>query len=108
MKCVWDYVWGCELEAEFDARANFYGKAKVKAFHNSNGIALYELYSYGSLVLVILKDLKDEETYKIFRMKDERLYSMTTLRHCREFIRQFGDMAERLSKKEILKLDFWG
>lgn len=47
--------------------------------------------------------IKNDKTY---RMKDDVLYSYTTTRHCREFVRQFTDI-EQLTKKDLLKLPVW-
>lgn len=76
----------------------FYGKAVVKLF-NHNGKECYKLYSYRTLVMVIEND-------KTYRMEDDDLYSYTTTRHCREFVRQFADI-EKLTKKDLLKLPVW-
>lgn len=93
-----EFVWEEELDARFGSRASFYRKAIVKLF-NHNGKECYKLYSYGTLVMVIEND-------KSYRMEDESLYSYTTTRHCREFVRQFADI-ERLTKKDLLKLPVW-
>lgn len=93
-----ELVWEYELTARFDSRASFYRKAIVKLF-NHNGKECYKLYSYGTLVMVIEND-------KSYRMKDDDLYSYTTMRHCREFVRQFAGI-EGLTKKDLLKLPVW-
>ena len=79
-----NFFWECELTALFDSRASFYGKAMVKLL-NHNGKECYGLYSYGTLVMVIEND-------KSYRMEGDGLYSYTTTRHCREFIRQFANI----------------
>ena len=93
-----ELVWEYELTARFDSRASFYGKATVKLF-NHNGKECYKLYSYRTLVMVIEND-------KSYRTEDDDLYSYTTTRHCREFVRQFADI-EQLTKKDLLKLPVW-
>ena len=93
-----ELVWEYELTARFDSRASFYRKAIVKLF-NHNGKECYKLYSYGTLVMVIEND-------KSYRMEDDGLYSYTTTRHCREFVRQFNDIYQ-LTKKDLLKLPVW-
>lgn len=93
-----EFVWECELTARFDSRASFHRKAFVKLF-NHNGKECYKLYSYRTLVMVI-------ENNKLYRMEDEDLYSYTTRRHCREFVRQFIGI-EKLTKKDLLKLPIW-
>ena len=93
-----EFVWEEELDARFDSRASFYRKAIVKLFkHNEK--ECYKLYSYGTLVMVIEND-------KSYRMEDDGLYSYTTTRHCREFVRQFTYIGQ-LTKKDLLKLPVW-
>ena len=93
-----EFVWECELASRFDSRNSFYRKAMVKLF-NHNGKECYKLYSYGTLVMVIEND-------KSYRMECDGLYSYTTTRHCREFVRQFNDI-DQLTKKDLLKLPVW-
>lgn len=93
-----EFVWEEELDARFYSRASFYRKAMVKLFKH-NGKECYKLYSYGTLVMVIEND-------KSYRMEDDDLYSYTTTRHCREFVRQFADI-EQLTKKDLLKFPVW-
>jgi hypothetical protein len=99
-----EFVWECELKARFDSRASFYRKAMVKLF-NHNGKECYKLYSYKTLVMVIEKDVDTGEN-KVYRLEDDDLYSYTTMRHCREFAKQFADV-EQLTKKDLLKLPIW-
>ena len=72
------------LEARYDSRASFYGKAEVA----ETGTAK-ELYSYGTLVAAI-----EEGTATV-----RGTFSATTLRHIKEFLLQNGFEAER--KKQI-------
>lgn len=99
-----EFVWEEELSARFDSRASFYGKAFVKLF-NHKGKEHYRLYSYGTLVMIIEKDVDTGEN-KVYRLEDDDLYSCTTTRHCREFARQFADVGQ-LTKKDLLKLPIW-
>lgn len=98
-----EFVWEEELDARFDSRASFYGKAFVKLF-NHNGKECYKLYSYGTLVMIIEKNV-DTGKDNVYRL-DDGLYSYTTTRHCREFVRQFTGI-EKLTKKDLLKLPVW-
>lgn len=75
-----------ELSPRYDARASFYGKAKVV----DNDGAL-ELYSYDTKVAVIQGDKA-----QVFGT-----YSNTTLRHIKEFLLQNGFKAE--NKAQIIK-----
>ena len=66
-----------ELQARYDARKSFYGKAKVVVEGN-----ILSLYSYDTLVAVIIDG-------KVTRA-DIGVHSMTTNRHIREFVKQFS------------------
>ena len=67
-----------ELEARYDARQSFYGKAHV--IDHENGT--YELQSYNTIVAKIVDG-------KVVQ-NDIGKYSMTTNRHIREFIKQYA------------------
>ena len=83
-----------ELECIYDARKNFYWKAKVE-FQKNDYESTKDLYSYGTLVASIVCNYEDKVTiYKYFGK-----YSQTTSRHQREFFKQNG-----LSDKDIKKL----
>ena len=66
-----------ELQARYDSRKSFYGKAKVVVEGN-----VLSLYSYNTLVAVIIDG-------KVTRA-DIGVWSTTTNRHIREFIKQFS------------------
>lgn len=65
-----------ELEARFDSRQSFYGKALIKYADNGDII----LQSYSTDVAVIHAD----GTFEAGK------YSQTTNRHIREFMKQFN------------------
>lgn len=75
-----------DLVARFDSRKSFYGKAKVERRDGN----LY-LYSYGTLVAKIV----DGQAY-VFG-----LYSQTTTRHIKEFLKQNCFRAD--NSKQILR-----
>ena len=75
-----------ELNASYDSRQSFYGKAKVIEEGNKQ-----TLISYNTEVATI-------ENGKV---KVNGTYSITTLRHIKEFLLQNGFKAD--SKKEIEK-----
>ena len=75
-----------ELKCNYDSRKSFYNKAKVKTEGNK-----IILLSYGTEVCLI-------ENGKAI-VKDD--YSVTTLRHIKEFLKQNGFKAE--NKEQILK-----
>ena len=68
-----------ELEAIYDKRKFFYGKATVNI---ENGI--HNLFSYG------VKICKYDENTGEFHLQAGVLYSQTTCRHLREFLKQRG------------------
>jgi hypothetical protein len=80
-----------DLQARYDGRKSFYGKAKVET--DLDGCET--LYSYGTKVSVIHKG----EAY-VFGT-----YSQTTLRHIKEFLKQNGFKAE--TARQIMK-DYGG
>ena len=65
-----------DLSCDFDARQNFYGKAKVKVYTNGDE----DLISYNTVVAT-----KRNNTIKI-----NGWYSQTTGRHIREYMNQYG------------------
>ena len=84
------------LEAKFDARASFYGKAKIERVEKA-----VKLYSYGTFVAYAVagKDGKlkiyDEEGFLIGNEKACKSgYSQTTTRHIKEFFKQFNNEPE--------------
>ena len=82
-----------ELRVKYAAQQSFYKKAFVK--EDKEGIE--RLYSYYSLIITNDgKALKFEE--------DVNLYSITTMKHVREYLRQIGrwDLAA-LSKSNLFK-----
>ena len=79
-----------ELTPMYDGRASFYGKALV--FDLGNGIS--ELHSYGTTVAKINRK---RHTVVLFPAWD---HSATTLRHVKEFLRQYGFNAETRSQIE--------
>lgn len=76
-----------ELQAQYDTRLSFYGKARVE---ENNGDL--ELISYSTRVAVIYQD----GHARVFGT-----YSQTTLRHIKEFLRQHGFKAE--SARQIMQ-----
>lgn len=79
-----------ELKAIYDARKSFYGKANVRYAENEE-----ELISYDTHVasVVTVNGIPEARVFG--------LYSNTTTRHIKEFLRQQGFKAE--SSKQILK-----
>ena len=75
-----------ELRSIYDSRKSFYGRALVEIDDNKK-----TLYSYNTKVAVI-----ENEKVVVFG-----IYSATTLRHIKEFLKQNGFKAE--TKKQIEK-----
>lgn len=101
-----------ELETIYTDQKSFYKKAFIKYYYNKyNLIYKYELLSYNTSILY----LKDSKIY--FNEKDinnKKIYSQTTLKHIKEFIKQhyyylelyYKDILnkDKLTKKDIQKL----
>lgn len=99
-----------ELLPIYDARRSFYHKAIVETdtprfdddINGASGAGVAALYSYGTLVAAIFPEVSLDEGA---HTRDERaivygIYSATTLRHIKEFLRQNGFKAE--SKAQIV------
>lgn len=73
-----------ELDARYDARKSFYGKAMVEegVTDDNNPRDVVRLYSYGTLVAEVV-DGYGAKAYELATC------SPTTVRHVREFFRQF-------------------
>ena len=83
-----------ELEAIYDTRQSFYGKAKVEVQKNDFE-QIKDLYSYDTLVASVVINFDKKEIKYIYGGK----YSRTTTRHQKEFFKQEG-----LSNREIQEL----
>ncbi len=73
------------LDARYDSRASFYGKARVKVSEDNISIS-YMLYSYNTLVAIYTED----KTSGLKQYNYLGKYSQTTTRHQKEFFKQFG------------------
>lgn len=92
-----------ELLAIYDNRKSFYNKAEVKKYYNKNNILVkYELLSYNTIVL----------TYKNNKIKlnkninNNLLFSNTTLRHIKEFIKQHFYLLDEETQKTLIKNNY--
>lgn len=81
-----------QLEPRYDSRKSFYGKAHIWTDENSNEIILISYHSeaarYVNGHLALNSDLSDD-----------MLFSKTTLRHIKEFVRQISGLS--LTKKQL-------
>lgn len=94
-----------ELYTIYDNAKSFYNKASVKRYYNKNELVYkIELISYKTSILYI-KNSKIYFNYK--NINNKNIYSMTTLRHIKEFIKQFYYLLElnykNIIDKEVLK-----
>lgn len=96
-----------ELLCIYDTAKSFYNKANIKRYYNKNELVYkIELISYKTSILY-LKDNKIYFNYK--NIKNKKIYSQTTLRHIKEFIKQYYYILElnykNIINKEVIKKD---
>lgn len=94
-----------ELQTIYDNAKSFYKKAQVKKYYNKNELVYkIELLSYKTSILYI-KDSKLYFNYK--NIDNKNIYSKTTLRHIKEFIKQYYYLLElnykNIIDKEVIK-----
>lgn len=85
-----------DLATQYDARASFYGKAKVVEEYGSDGTKELKLISYNTIVAKIKRSVNVGDTGEAVVYGT---HSSTTLRHIKEFLLQNGFKAE--NKKQI-------
>lgn len=92
-----------ELFPIYDNAKSFYKKATVKTFYN-NGIIYQLLYSYNTLVIVNTKNIETQkERYFINHdITEELLFSNTTLRHIKEFLKQYNTTVKSYTQNEAI------
>lgn len=81
------------LKAIYDFRKDFYGKAKIKKDENN-----LILISYTSEILEI--NLKTKKLKRLYNQN----FSVTTIRHIVEFLKQFYNNELNYNKKSINEL----
>lgn len=81
-----------QLKPIYDKAISFYGKAETE--RKGNAVVLY---SYNTKVV----EIKDNKVILNNKIDDSLLFSNTTLRHIKEFLKQNGFKAE--TKKQIIK-----
>ena len=91
------------LQPKFENVKSFYNKAEIEQINIKGGDKVYLLRSYNSIVSAIIET---KENYKYFYLnnliKKELLTSQTTLRHIKEFYKQFY-RNETKTKAELFK-----
>lgn len=92
------------LEPKHDTAKSFYNKAKLEQIEIKGGDKVYLLKSYNSIVSAIIET---KDNYKYFYLNNniqkELLTSQTTLRHIKEFLKQFLELKE-YKKADVIKL----
>ena len=92
-----------ELLPVFENVKSYYKKAEVKRYYNKNNIIVkYELLSYNTIVLIY----KESKIKLNKNIKKELLTSQTTLRHIKEFIKQYYYLLDEETKKTLEKNNF--
>ena len=81
-----------QLKTIYDKAISFYGKAETEKTKNS-----IILYSYNTKVA----EIKGNKVILNNKIDDSLLFSNTTLRHIKEFLKQNGFKAD--TKKQIIK-----
>lgn len=91
-----------ELIPIYENVKSYYKKAIIKKYYNKDDIInKYELISYKSKIIE-LKDYKIKFNYK--DINNKKIYTNTTLRHIKEFIKQYYYYLE-LYYKDIINKD---
>lgn len=93
-----------ELKPKFEAVKSYYSKAKLEVWESPEKNKIYFLFSYGSLVCGITEETKGGK-YIYFNNKilPNLLFSQTTTRHIKEFLKQFYEERD-YTKKDLLKI----
>lgn len=90
------------LLPKFSSQKSFYNKAIIKRYYNKDNIIIkHELYSYNTLVLI----LKNNNIYLNYNIKEKDLFSHTTVKHMKEFLKQkyYIHKKDINNKKDIIK-----
>ena len=86
-----DYIGTFEMQALYDGRQSFYGKALVEQWDTEHGMQ-YMLKSYGLVVAVVTPTYSDDKTTTYSVKICMGCLSATTLRHVKEFLAQADDV----------------
>ena len=87
-----------ELKTVYDTRKSFYKKAKTK-FYQFDNFNIITLKSYNSLVACVVIDNNTTNFFINDNIDNNFLFSQTTLRHIKEFYKQFYKNFDNLTKK---------
>lgn len=105
------------LSPIYDSAKSFYDKAYTKerfsCYYNERGenvsYTIIKLYSYDTLVCTIYKDYTQNKKYYYlnYSVEEKLLFSKTTLRHIKEFLKRlFYYENIKISKKDIIKNNY--
>lgn len=99
-----EYTELTELKTIYDHALSFYKKAHVKKYYNKENIIIkYQLISYNTIMIEYDASLKGNK--QLIFNKHLYNYTNTTLRHVKEFIKQYNHlfiMYDRLYKKDYV------
>lgn len=87
-----------ELKPIFEDVKSYYKKAFIKKHYKDNIIIKYELISYKTKILEVNNN---KITFNYKNIDNKKIYSQTTLRHIKEFIKQKYYLLE-LNYKEVI------
>lgn len=90
-----------ELKPVYDNAKSFYGKAFEVAYLENNLVYKKELYSYNTLVLTLIDGMYKLNT----EVPEDLLFSNTTLRHIKDFLKQhyYNHKHEIKTKADVIK-----
>lgn len=89
-----------ELRPDFLSQKSFYGKARYASVPQKDGGMTFILMSYDTMVAAITEHPGREEP--TVELHNVAMYSSTTVKHVREFLRQ-GCGLPNLTKAQILR-----
>ena len=92
-----------ELQARYDSRQSFYKKAFITELKYNNSV-VYVLESYETIVAVITESNNVKWAYVNKKVDKDLLYSNTTLRHIKEFFKQYYKNQD-YTKKDLIKYE---
>lgn len=92
-----------ELFPRYDSRQSFYRKAYVTELQY-NDCVVYVLKSYDTIVAVVTDNKETKWAYVNQKISKDLLYSNTTLRHIKEFFKQYYKYKD-YKKSDLMKYE---
>ena len=94
------------LLPKYDSKKSFYGKAEIEEIETRRESKIFLLYSYKTLVCAIIQEKDNAKwLYLNGNIDKELLTSQTTLRHIKEFAKQFYK-EQGYTKAELFEYDY--